>query len=90
MIVPLMQVQKTYARGKKLSVVEQPAEFIEAPCAFASRCGGCTLQQLPYGLQVAAKYDRLSFELKNIAKLPNTADVLQPVIPADSPFQCDA
>lgn len=87
--VPVTQVQKTYLRGSKVSVIEQPEEFVKAPCAFASSCGGCTLQQLPYALQVAAKTDRLSFELSKIAKLGNTEDVMLPVIPAQDPFQCD-
>lgn len=84
-----VQVHKTYLRGRKLSTEEQPTEFIEPPCAFTYNCGGCTLQRLPYDHQLAAKEDRLKFELSNIAKISNVDQVLQPVHAAENPFQCD-
>jgi len=39
------------------------------PCALAGRCGGCTLQHLPHGEQVALKQRTLAEQLHRIAAL---------------------
>ncbi|MNC06030.1 23S rRNA (uracil(1939)-C(5))-methyltransferase RlmD [compost metagenome] len=40
-----------------------------APCALAGRCGGCTLQHLPHGEQVALKQRSLAEQLHRLAAL---------------------
>ncbi|HEX5726415.1 MAG TPA: methyltransferase domain-containing protein, partial [Longimicrobiaceae bacterium] len=53
--VVLTERRDRWARGRLLRVLEPSPERREAPCPFYARCGGCTLEHLPYPAQLRAK-----------------------------------
>jgi hypothetical protein len=83
-----LQKRKTYIEGHKVETTRSPPESVDPPCQFASICGGCTLQSLPYKQQTAAKEDRLQFELNRIACIEDVRAVMRPLVVAAQPFRC--
>lgn len=53
--VALVERKERWARGRLLRVLEPSPERREAPCPYYGRCGGCTLEHLPYAAQLRAK-----------------------------------
>jgi 23S rRNA (uracil1939-C5)-methyltransferase len=53
--VALTEKHDRWTRGRLLRVLEPSPERREAPCRFYDRCGGCTLEHLPYEAQLRAK-----------------------------------
>lgn len=53
--VALTERRDRWTRGRLLRVVEPSQERREAPCPFYARCGGCTLEHMPYDAQLRAK-----------------------------------
>ena len=51
----LVERKERWARGRLLRVLEPSPERREAPCPFYARCGGCTLEHMPYDAQLRAK-----------------------------------
>lgn len=58
-----MQAKKSFAEGRKEAVLKAAPGTVQPPCQYHSACGGCTLQELPYDAQLAAKQARFVFEL---------------------------
>ena len=53
--IVLTEKKDRWTRGQLLRVVEPSPERREAPCPFYARCGGCTLEHMPYDAQLRAK-----------------------------------
>ena len=53
--VRITEAKKRWARAALLRVLEPSPVRRAAPCRFYARCGGCTLEHLEYGAQLAAK-----------------------------------
>ena len=53
--VALTERKERWARGRLLRVLEPSPERREAPCPHYARCGGCTLEHMPYDAQLRAK-----------------------------------
>lgn len=53
--VVLTEKKERWTRGRLLRVIEPSPERRAAPCPFYARCGGCTLEHLPYDAQLRAK-----------------------------------
>ena len=53
--IVLTERRDRWTRGRLLRVIEPSPERREAPCPFYARCGGCTLEHMPYEAQLRAK-----------------------------------
>jgi len=53
--VEVTQVAKNFGRARILTVREPGPDRVPTPCPLAEECGGCQLQHLRYGTQLAAK-----------------------------------
>jgi len=53
--IEITEVEKTFARGKVLEVLEPSADRVEPRCQHFGECGGCNYQHIRYEAQVAAK-----------------------------------
>jgi len=51
------------------TVVEGSPDRVEPPCPYFGTCGGCALQHLDYGAQVAHKHQQLVDSFERIAKV---------------------
>ncbi len=53
--VRVVERKKNYLRGEPVAIVSASPDRREPPCPLVGRCGGCQLQHLEYGAQLAAK-----------------------------------
>lgn len=82
--VALVERKERWARGRLLRVLAPSPERREAPCPHYARCGGCTLEHLPYEAQLRAKARIVADALQRIGGL----DVEPPeVVPSPSEFR---
>lgn len=67
--VRIVKVNKNFAYGKLMEVLEASEERINPPCAIYKRCGGCKLQHASYKAQLDFKWDRVKDCVSKIGKL---------------------
>ncbi|HEY0151938.1 MAG TPA: class I SAM-dependent RNA methyltransferase [Longimicrobium sp.] len=68
--VALTEKRDRWARGRLLRVLEASPERREAPCPHYARCGGCTLEHMPYDAQLRAKARIVADALTRIGGMP--------------------
>lgn len=67
--VRIVKVNKNFAYGKLMEVLEASEERVNPPCAIYKRCGGCKLQHASYKAQLDFKWDRVKDCVSKIGKL---------------------
>ncbi|HCG3024545.1 TPA: 23S rRNA (uracil(1939)-C(5))-methyltransferase RlmD [Clostridium perfringens] len=67
--VRIVKVNKNFAYGKLMEVLEPSDERVNPPCAIYKRCGGCKLQHASYKAQLDFKWDRVKDCVSKIGKL---------------------
>lgn len=67
--VRIVKVNKNFAYGKLMEVLEASEERVNPPCAIYKRCGGCKLQHASYKAQLDFKWDRVKDCVIKIGKL---------------------
>ncbi|WP_332833804.1 23S rRNA (uracil(1939)-C(5))-methyltransferase RlmD [Clostridium perfringens] len=67
--VRIVKVNKNFAYGKLMEVLEASEERVNPPCAIYKRCGGCKLQHVSYKAQLDFKWDRVKDCVSKIGKL---------------------
>ena len=67
--VRIVKVNKNFAYGKLMEVLEVSEERVNPPCAIYKRCGGCKLQHASYKAQLDFKWDRVKDCVSKIGKL---------------------
>ncbi len=70
--VRIVKVNKNFAYGKLMEVLEDSEERVNPPCAIYKRCGGCKLQHASYKAQLDFKWDRVKDCVSKIGKLDPT------------------
>lgn len=70
--VRIVKVNKNFAYGKLMEVLEASEERVNPPCAIYKRCGGCKLQHASYKAQLDFKWDRVKDYVSKIGKLDPT------------------
>jgi 23S rRNA (uracil1939-C5)-methyltransferase len=82
-LAKITEVKKRYAHGELISIEKPSSHRIEPPCPVYETCGGCQLQHLSYGGQLAWKRDMVQNTLRRIGGL----DVpVEPIIGMESPI----
>lgn len=77
-------VKKNYAIGQLQEITQPSPDRIEPKCAIYAACGGCQLQHLEYGAQLAVKRQTVVDAIERIGKM---ADVkVHPAIGAAEPW----
>lgn len=79
----IVKVNKNFAFGKLLDVVEESSFRTEPICSIYKRCGGCQLQHLSYEGQLDFKGQRVKDAIERIGKI--NPEVL-PVIGMENPY----
>ncbi|WP_415305824.1 23S rRNA (uracil(1939)-C(5))-methyltransferase RlmD [Clostridium perfringens] len=67
--VRIVKVNKNFAYGKLMEVLEASEERVNPPCDIYKRCGGCKLQHASYKAQLDFKWDRVKDCVSKIGKL---------------------
>ncbi|ELC8453714.1 23S rRNA (uracil(1939)-C(5))-methyltransferase RlmD [Clostridium perfringens] len=67
--VRIVKVNKNFAYGKLMEVLEASEERVNPPCAIYKRCGGCKLQHASYKAQLDFKWYRVKDCVSKIGKL---------------------
>lgn len=74
----------------KLKTLTPHRDFVEAPCEYASHCGGCKTQNLLYEAQIRAKEQQVRDLIVHVGRFddrdPDFAGVLKPIVPCDVQF----
>jgi 23S rRNA (uracil1939-C5)-methyltransferase len=85
--VRLTEARARYGRAAIEAVVTPSADRVEPPCPYFGRCGGCRLQHLAYGKQLAFKEKQVRDCLERLGEVPG-ADALEirPIIAAPAPY----
>lgn len=83
-LVRVVKEKGSWARAEALEWLEKAPEHREAPCSRYQECDGCSIQHLPYGVQVAWKGRMVGDNLRRVGKL----DAEDPeVVPAPVEFR---
>ncbi|EGT3615116.1 23S rRNA (uracil(1939)-C(5))-methyltransferase RlmD [Clostridium perfringens] len=67
--VRIVKVNKNFAYGKLIEVLEASEERVNPACSIYKRCGGCKLQHASYKAQLDFKWDRVKDCVSKIGKL---------------------
>lgn len=70
--------RKNYDRARAIEILEPSSLRVEPACQYFGTCGGCVMQHLDPGAQIAVKQRALEDMLQHIAKIQNY-QVLPPV-----------
>ncbi len=76
-----------FERTRALRVLEPGAAHVQAPCPIVDRCGGCPLQHVDYGAQLAAKSALTADALDRIGGFAPGSYELLPVSPSPKQFR---
>jgi len=68
-VIEIDKVNKKYAVGHMLSIVQPSPHRIKPPCPVSGQCGGCQIQAMAYAAQIVYKKKRVEASLLHIGKL---------------------
>ncbi|MBQ7248267.1 MAG: 23S rRNA (uracil(1939)-C(5))-methyltransferase RlmD [Lachnospiraceae bacterium] len=74
-----------YGFGRVMEIIEPSPDRVEPICPISRPCGGCQLQAMSYGAQLAFKQKRVTSALTRIGGQP--ADRVLPIIGMDEPVR---
>ncbi|MBV7271615.1 23S rRNA (uracil(1939)-C(5))-methyltransferase RlmD [Clostridiaceae bacterium UIB06] len=92
----IVKVNKNFAFGKLVDIIEQSSERVEPVCSIYKRCGGCQLQHYSYKEQLKFKRERVKACMERIGKLKvvgidsnekDNAVVVHDTIGMDNPYR---
>ncbi|XP_078432034.1 RNA methyltransferase family protein [Wolffia australiana] len=76
-----------YAEVQKVETLTPHRDYVEAPCKYASDCGGCKTQNLMYDAQVRAKEEQVRDLITHVGRFslndPEFASLFRPIVPCD-------
>ncbi|KAK8664314.1 hypothetical protein V6N13_084110 [Hibiscus sabdariffa] len=80
----------SYAEVTKLKTLSPHRDFVDAPCEYASYCGGCKTQNLSYDAQLRAKEQQVRELVIHVGKFsdknPDFSRIMKPIVPCDIQF----
>jgi len=76
-----------FEHARAIRVVEQGNAHVTAPCPIVDRCGGCPVQQVDYGAQLAAKSALAADALERIGGFAPGSYQLLPISPSPRQFR---
>ena len=67
----VVKVQKNFAYGKALEIIEPSDKRCEPMCQHYKRCGGCQIRHIKYDAQLDIKRDIVENAMQRIGKFEN-------------------
>ncbi|KAF9615995.1 hypothetical protein IFM89_027934 [Coptis chinensis] len=77
-----------YAEVQKMKTISPHWDFVNAPCEYASYCGGCKTQNLLYEAQVRAKEQQVSELITHVGMFKDLelSATMKPIVPCNIQF----
>ncbi|KAB1218461.1 putative RNA methyltransferase CT0009 [Morella rubra] len=79
-----------YAEVIKVKTISPHWDFVDAPCEYASYCGGCKTQNLSYEAQLTAKEQQVCELVIHVGKFSckelESLNIMKPIVPCDIQF----
>jgi len=73
-----------------MKTISPHKDLVEAPCEYASYCGGCKTQNLSYEAQLRAKEEQVHELIRHVGRFsdnnPGLEIVLKPIVACDIQF----
>ena len=85
----IVKTKKNYGYARLMNIVTPSENRVEKPaCPMARRCGGCQIQEMKYGAQLAFKEGKVRGNLERIGEVPTELldKVMQPIVGMEEPF----
>ena len=84
----VMKAKKNYGYARLMKVLSPSPDRVTPRCAFARKCGGCQIQEMSYGRQLAFKEQKVRGNLERIGDFPKEllGRVMEPVLGMEEPF----
>ncbi|KAJ8755977.1 hypothetical protein K2173_024522 [Erythroxylum novogranatense] len=80
----------SYAEVTKLKTISPHWDIVDAPCEYASYCGGCKTQNLSYEAQLRAKEQQVRELIVHVGrfsdKTPEFLNTMKAIVPCDEQF----
>lgn len=80
----------SYAEVMKLRTLSPHLDAVDAPCEYASYCGGCKTQNLSYEAQLRFKEDQVRELMIHVGKFPDrhpeVESIVKPIVPCENQF----
>lgn len=77
-------------QATKVRTITPHLDSVEAPCSYASYCGGCKTQNLSYEAQIRAKEQQVHELITHVGKFstndPEFLSIMKPIVPCDIQF----
>lgn len=83
--IKIIKIEKNYAIGKILNIIQKSKYRIEPKCPIYTKCGGCNIQHLSSEGQLKFKRQRVIDAITRIGKLENVK--VNEVIGMDKPYR---
>lgn len=84
--VSVTKLKKNYGYARLLDIIEPSPDRVEPPCPVARQCGGCKIQQLAYGKQLAFKWDMAANCMKRIGGFSDIESRMEPILGMEQPW----
>ena len=85
----IVKAKKNYGYARLMNIVTPSENRVEKPvCPMARRCGGCQIQEMKYGAQLAFKEGKVRGNLERIGEVPTGLldKVMKPIVGMEEPF----
>ena len=84
----VMKAKKNYGYARLMKVLSPSPDRVTPRCAIARKCGGCQIQEMSYGRQLAFKEQKVRGNLERIGDFPKELldRVTEPVLGMEEPF----
>ncbi|KNA24139.1 hypothetical protein SOVF_018090 [Spinacia oleracea] len=80
----------SYAEVAKLKTLSPHQDAVDAPCEYASYCGGCKTQSLSYEAQIKYKEQQVRELMIHVGKFsdeqPDCLSIMKPIVPCANQF----
>ncbi|XP_024027797.1 uncharacterized protein LOC21386658 [Morus notabilis] len=80
----------SYAEVTKVETISPHWDLVDAPCEYASYCGGCKTQNLAYEAQLRAKEQQVRDLVIHVGKFSKSEleslEIMKPIVPCDIQF----
>ncbi len=84
--IKIVKAKKNYAYGRLEEIITPSPYRVEAKCAKARSCGGCTLMHMSYEKQLEYKWNKVRNCLERIGGVEAVGTIMEPICGMEEPY----